>query len=256
MPAQWTDLVDPTREELVKALPAHLDDDAITALLEPVGDGRATRPMLEGHGHCVHGVLVEGTAASTDAEESAKNALLCAAALRSSFKLALERLDDAGVDVGAMGLAVGCDYGTLAITRLGMKGEMVRCVVGRAVLRSEEEQRRCDGEQTAMGEALAKVAPAAFRGHFGASRRRSGFDYDTAVTVLVLNSKGVLAKVAQAVSEAEADISHIDMGHDPGQSTTELKLLLAVRDRVHLADVLRTLKRSPTVLKVARVKPQ
>ena len=58
MPAQWTDLVDPTREELVKALPAHLDDDAITALLEPVGDGRATRPMLEGHGHCVHSVLV------------------------------------------------------------------------------------------------------------------------------------------------------------------------------------------------------
>ncbi|PPE65492.1 RelA/SpoT family protein [Caldimonas caldifontis] len=80
--------------------------------------------------------------------------------------------------------------------------------------------------------------------------------FDTAVTVLVLNQKGVLAKVAQAVSEAEADITHIDMGHDPGQSTTELKLLLAVRDRVHLAQVLRTLKRSPLVLRVSRVKPQ
>ncbi len=135
-------------------------------------------------GDCVHGVLVEGTAASTDAEDSAKNALLCAAALRSSFNLALERLDDAGVDVGAIGLSVGCDYGTQAITRLGMKGEMVRCVVGRAVLRSEEEQRRCDGEQTAMGEALAKVAPAALRDHFGTSRRRSGFDYDTALAAL------------------------------------------------------------------------
>jgi GTP pyrophosphokinase/guanosine-3',5'-bis(diphosphate) 3'-pyrophosphohydrolase len=62
--------------------------------------------------------------------------------------------------------------------------------------------------------------------------------------------------VAQAVSEAEADITHIDMGHDPGHATIELKLLLAVRDRVHLADVLRTLKRSPLVLKAARVKPQ
>ena len=79
--------------------------------------------------------------------------------------------------------------------------------------------------------------------------------FDTAVTVLVSNSKGVLAKVAQAVSEAEADITHIDMGHDPGQSTTELKLLLAVRDRVHLADVLRTLKRAPAVLRAQRVKP-
>jgi GTP pyrophosphokinase/guanosine-3',5'-bis(diphosphate) 3'-pyrophosphohydrolase len=80
--------------------------------------------------------------------------------------------------------------------------------------------------------------------------------FDTAVTVLVLNQKGVLAKVAQAVSEAEADITHIDMGHDPGQSTTELKLLLAVRDRIHLAQVLRTLKRSPLVLRVSRLKPQ
>jgi GTP pyrophosphokinase/guanosine-3',5'-bis(diphosphate) 3'-pyrophosphohydrolase len=80
--------------------------------------------------------------------------------------------------------------------------------------------------------------------------------FDTAVVVLVLNQKGVLAKVAQAVSEAEADITHIDMGHDPGQSTTELKLLLAVRDRIHLAHVLRTLKRSPLVLRVSRLKPQ
>ncbi|GIX25674.1 MULTISPECIES: bifunctional (p)ppGpp synthetase/guanosine-3',5'-bis(diphosphate) 3'-pyrophosphohydrolase [Caldimonas] len=78
--------------------------------------------------------------------------------------------------------------------------------------------------------------------------------FETAVTLLVLNQKGVLAKVAQAVSEAEADITHIDMGHDPGQSTTELKLLLSVRDRIHLAQVLRTLKRSPLVLRVARVK--
>ena len=37
--------------------------------------------------------------------------------------------------------------------------------------------------------------------------------------------------------------------------TTELQLLLSVRDRLHLADVMRTLKRSPTVLRVARVKP-
>jgi len=31
--------------------------------------------------------------------------------------------------------------------------------------------------------------------------------------------------------------------------------LLSVRDRQHLADVMRTLKRTPTVLRVARVKP-
>jgi GTP diphosphokinase / guanosine-3',5'-bis(diphosphate) 3'-diphosphatase len=79
--------------------------------------------------------------------------------------------------------------------------------------------------------------------------------FESAVTLLVRNGKGVLAQVAQAVSEAEADITHIDMGNEPAAETTELQLLLSVRDRLHLADVMRTLKRSPTVLRVARVKP-
>ncbi len=79
--------------------------------------------------------------------------------------------------------------------------------------------------------------------------------FETAVSLLVKNGKGVLAQVASAVSHAEADITHIDMGNEPASETTELKLLLSVRDRLHLADVMRTLKRSPAVLRVARVKP-
>ncbi|MDP3820819.1 MAG: bifunctional (p)ppGpp synthetase/guanosine-3',5'-bis(diphosphate) 3'-pyrophosphohydrolase, partial [Burkholderiales bacterium] len=79
--------------------------------------------------------------------------------------------------------------------------------------------------------------------------------FETAVSLLVRNGKGVLAQVAQAVSEAEADITHIDMGNDPAAEITELQLLLSVRDRLHLADVMRTLKRSTAVLRVARVKP-
>jgi GTP pyrophosphokinase/guanosine-3',5'-bis(diphosphate) 3'-pyrophosphohydrolase len=79
--------------------------------------------------------------------------------------------------------------------------------------------------------------------------------FETAVSLLVNNGKGVLAQVAQAVSEAEADITHIEMGNEPATETTELQLLLSVRDRLHLADVMRTLKRSPAVLRVARIKP-
>jgi GTP pyrophosphokinase/guanosine-3',5'-bis(diphosphate) 3'-pyrophosphohydrolase len=45
------------------------------------------------------------------------------------------------------------------------------------------------------------------------------------------------------------------MGQEPASTTTELTLLLSVRDRLHLAEVMRTLKRSPAVLRVARVKP-
>ena len=79
--------------------------------------------------------------------------------------------------------------------------------------------------------------------------------FETGVTLLLKNGKGVLAQVAAAVSEAEADITHIDMDDEPAAQTIELRLLLSVRDRLHLADVMRTLRRAAPVLKVVRVKP-
>jgi guanosine-3',5'-bis(diphosphate) 3'-pyrophosphohydrolase len=79
--------------------------------------------------------------------------------------------------------------------------------------------------------------------------------FETEVVVLVRNGKGVLAQVASAVSVSQADITHIDMGEDRAAETTELKLLITVRDRQHLADVLRTIRRCPPVLRVWRVKP-
>ena len=79
--------------------------------------------------------------------------------------------------------------------------------------------------------------------------------FETAVALLVHNGKGVLAQVASAVSQAEADITHINMGNEPAAETTEITLLLSVRDRLHLAEVMRALKRTPAVLRVARVKP-
>jgi GTP pyrophosphokinase/guanosine-3',5'-bis(diphosphate) 3'-pyrophosphohydrolase len=79
--------------------------------------------------------------------------------------------------------------------------------------------------------------------------------FETGVTLLLKNGKGVLAQVAAAVSEAEADITHIDMDDEPAAQTIELRLLLSVRDRLHLADVMRTLRRAAPVLRVTRVKP-
>jgi GTP pyrophosphokinase/guanosine-3',5'-bis(diphosphate) 3'-pyrophosphohydrolase len=79
--------------------------------------------------------------------------------------------------------------------------------------------------------------------------------FETAVTLLVRNGKGVLAQVASAVSGAQADITHIDMGEDRAAETTELRLLITVRDRLHLADALRTIRRCPPVLRVWRIKP-
>jgi GTP pyrophosphokinase/guanosine-3',5'-bis(diphosphate) 3'-pyrophosphohydrolase len=78
--------------------------------------------------------------------------------------------------------------------------------------------------------------------------------FEALVQVLVQNGKGVLARVAAAVASTETDIIHIDMGRERAADATELKLTLAVRDRQHLADVLRVLKRAPSVLRVSRAK--
>jgi GTP pyrophosphokinase/guanosine-3',5'-bis(diphosphate) 3'-pyrophosphohydrolase len=79
--------------------------------------------------------------------------------------------------------------------------------------------------------------------------------FETALVIEVDNAKGALAQVASAISNAEADITRIDMGHEGGNEVAELRLLVAVRDRVHLAEVMRALRRAQPVVKVWRVKP-
>jgi GTP pyrophosphokinase/guanosine-3',5'-bis(diphosphate) 3'-pyrophosphohydrolase len=76
--------------------------------------------------------------------------------------------------------------------------------------------------------------------------------FETSLHVLVGGGKGVLAQVASAIAAAEADITHLDMDPDRGSEDVELRLLVSVRDRVHLADVLRALRRVPTVQRVGR----
>jgi len=78
--------------------------------------------------------------------------------------------------------------------------------------------------------------------------------FDTTVVVTVANGKGVLARVAAAIAAAEADITHLDMGDEPAQTATDIHFSVAVRDRYHLAQVLRSLKRTPSVIKAQRFK--
>ncbi|MDP1687248.1 MAG: bifunctional (p)ppGpp synthetase/guanosine-3',5'-bis(diphosphate) 3'-pyrophosphohydrolase [Hydrogenophaga sp.] len=79
--------------------------------------------------------------------------------------------------------------------------------------------------------------------------------FETTVVVTVTNGKGVLARVASSIASAEADITHVDMGDEPAQTATDIRFSVSVRDRQHLADVLRSLKRTPSVIKAQRFKP-
>ena len=163
-------------------------------------------------GDCIHGLEVEGTAQTTDEKETISNLTLCAGGMRSSFDLALTKLKEKGTDASSLGLAIGFEFGPMTATRLGMKGELVRCSVSRGVLTAEQEQSRCAGTETALGATAYKNASEAVRSLFGTSRKRSGLTYDVAVKELserndssakaakALESSGLLKPATAAVA--------------------------------------------------------
>ncbi len=78
--------------------------------------------------------------------------------------------------------------------------------------------------------------------------------FDTGIVLLLQNGQGVLAQVAQVISQERADITHIEMDEERASDTTVLRLLISLRDRHHLAEVLRRLRRVPPVIRVSRAK--
>lgn len=186
---------DDSAKHVVRTL--HVLRSELDAVLHSDFAGRKVRFI----GDCIHGLAVEGTAQTTDAEETISNLTLGAAGMRSSFNLALAKLKTNGTDASSLGLAIGFEYGPMTITRLGIKGDLVRCSVSRGVLTAEDEQRRCTGVETAIGDIAFDNATDAVRDLFGDSRKRSGLDYETAVNELADNDDQV-AEAAKAMASA------------------------------------------------------
>ncbi len=186
---------DTNAKHVVRAL--HVLRAELDAVLHTDFAGRKIRFI----GDCVHGITGEGTAQTTDTEETITNLTLCAGAMRSSFSLALERLKDKGTDASVLGLAIGFEYGPMTVTRLGMKGELVRCSVSRGVVAAENEQKRCAGTETAIGLKAYDAGTEAIRKLFGDGRKRANLNYDVAVNELsAKNDKAAILSKAMAGS--------------------------------------------------------
>ncbi|PYE92095.1 adenylate/guanylate cyclase family protein [Rhizobium sp. PP-F2F-G38] len=159
-------------EDIVRCL--HVIRAELDRVLSSDFGGRRVRFI----GDCVHGHILEGTAHATDNEATVSTGTICVGALRSSFDLALERLAANDVPVDDLGLAIGFEFGSTAMSRLGIKGSRTRCAIGRTVLGAEHEQKRCDGAQTAIGEKAYDVGPESVRVLFGTERIKAGLTYD------------------------------------------------------------------------------
>ena len=184
--------IDENTEDVVKIF--HVIRSELDNVLTGDFEGRKIRFI----GDCLHGVFCLGTAQTTETENTITEATLCCGALRSSFNLALTKLEDAGIDAEDLGLQIGFDYGPTSITRLGIKGARVRCAVSRSVLNSEAEQGRCDSESTAIGKTAYNKARQSVRDLFGSSRMVANLDYLEAVDSLAETD----STAKQAKSEA------------------------------------------------------
>ncbi|HZG18852.1 MAG TPA: adenylate/guanylate cyclase domain-containing protein [Herbaspirillum sp.] len=172
------DHIDDQAEDVVRCL--HVIRAELERVVKEDFEGRRIRFV----GDCIHAVLCEGTAQTTEVEKTITDTTLCAGALRSSFDLALEKLADDGVDTAGLGLAIGFEFGPIAISRLGIKGDRVRCAVSRGVLTSEVEQGRCTGTQTAIGPLAYDKASQAVKDLFNDNRKVSDLDYNEATEAL------------------------------------------------------------------------
>jgi GTP pyrophosphokinase len=76
-------------------------------------------------------------------------------------------------------------------------------------------------------------------------------NFRTAIEVSVRNDRGVLGKVAAEIAASDSNIAHVAM-EESSEQIAMLRFILLVRDRVHLAKVLRNLRRMTEVSRVGR----
>jgi GTP pyrophosphokinase len=77
--------------------------------------------------------------------------------------------------------------------------------------------------------------------------------FDVGIRVVVVNQRGVLAKVAAAIAAGGSNIDNVSMDED-GSAYTNMHFTLQVSNRLHLARVMRSLRHIPEVIRIARMK--
>jgi guanosine-3',5'-bis(diphosphate) 3'-pyrophosphohydrolase len=76
--------------------------------------------------------------------------------------------------------------------------------------------------------------------------------FDSRIKLLTILEKGILARVAAEISESDANITYVGMEEDNEHMLIQLRFTIQVKDRVHLAGLLRNVRRVPGVNRILR----
>ena len=77
-------------------------------------------------------------------------------------------------------------------------------------------------------------------------------DYLAEIRVKAQNQRGLLARVTTEIAEAGSSIENVQIPDRGGGEGLEMRFLITVRDRVHLARVIRRIRRLDSVERVIR----
>jgi GTP pyrophosphokinase len=77
--------------------------------------------------------------------------------------------------------------------------------------------------------------------------------FEVNIKLIVANQRGVLAKVAAEIAEAGSNIQNVAVDPEDGSSYTNMFFTLQVSNRLHLARIMRGLRRIPEVVRISRV---
>jgi len=78
-------------------------------------------------------------------------------------------------------------------------------------------------------------------------------DFSTGIRLEVMNQRGTLATIASIISKMESNIENVNVANQDDKVSVDL-ITLSVKNRVHLANIMRQLKKLPIVLKLTRIK--
>jgi GTP pyrophosphokinase len=78
--------------------------------------------------------------------------------------------------------------------------------------------------------------------------------FDVNLRLIAANERGVLARLAAEISEADSNIDHIETEQRSSQAYTSIVFTIQVKNRMHLAQVFRRLRRIPEVVRITRMK--
>ncbi|MDP2103252.1 MAG: bifunctional (p)ppGpp synthetase/guanosine-3',5'-bis(diphosphate) 3'-pyrophosphohydrolase [Methylotenera sp.] len=78
--------------------------------------------------------------------------------------------------------------------------------------------------------------------------------FKTNLNLTVANQPGMLAKIASGIAEAGSNIDNVSVEEADGSAYANLYFTVQVRNRIHLAELMRSLRKIPDVVRINRTK--